>query len=285
MPTGVERVARKRALQFVVATLAASYLFEALLIARGGHHSLGQVGSLVLMWLPGVVALALTLATRGRVKDLGLTRGTRRSWLLAFVVPAACGAFTYGASLALGLVHFSPPAEAVEAGRASLTHWAIGLPLQLVFGSLIGSVYGLGEELGWRGYLVPRLVKGKVAFALAVSGVIWGLWHLPLILWGGYATSALPWLSAGQFMLLVVPGGIFFGWLRLESGSVFPPMLAHAVHNVVYQSVLDKWFAGPEEPFYAGEQGLFSIVAYGAVALVTLRALRRAGPTADLAQP
>lgn len=48
-------------------------------------------------------------------------------------------------------------------------------------------------------------------------------------------------------------------------------MLAHAVHNVAYQSVFDHWYDGPLERFFAGEQGLFSMLAYGVVAWVVLR--------------
>lgn len=186
-------MARCRALQFVGITLAASFAWEAVLIANGGLEALGAWGVLLLMWLPGMVAMGLVLATRGEWKGLGLSRGTKKSWLLALLVPAACGAFTYGAALALGLVELAPPKEAVDAGRATLGHWARDIPMQLLL------------------------------------------------------------------------------------GSVFPPMLAHGVHNVVYQNVFDRWFAGPQEPYFAGEQGLFSIVAYGVVAAVTLRALRRSG--------
>jgi membrane protease YdiL (CAAX protease family) len=128
----------------------------------------------------------------------------------------------------------------------------------------IANIPSLGEELGWRGYLLTRLVEAKIPAPLWVSGLIWGAWHLPLILWGDYATSSRPWLSATLFMIVVTLAGVFFGWLRLAGGSVWPAMLAHSSHNVAYQSIFDAHMNGPLERTFAGEQGLFSIVAYGA---------------------
>src|SRR5688500_2802887 len=79
----------------------------------------------------------------------------------------------------------------------------------------IASLLSFGEELGWRGYMTTRLVQAKVPAPLVVGAIIWGAYHVPLILWGDYSTSSLPALSAALFMVCVVFVGLFFAWLRL----------------------------------------------------------------------
>ncbi|MCY1063474.1 CPBP family glutamic-type intramembrane protease [Nannocystis sp. RBIL2] len=103
-----------------------------------------------------------------------------------------------------------------------------------------------------------------------------GALSLPLIVWGDYTLTAWPWLTAGLFMATIVPVSVVFGWLRLATGSIWPVVLAHSSHNVFFQAVFDAWFAGPLEPLLAGEVGVFSCVAYSAVALWLWRSGRLA---------
>lgn len=106
--------------------------------------------------------------------------------------------------------------------------------LQLVtlpLAALINLVPALGEELGWRGWLLPKLMPLGTLPALLVSGVIWGLWHAPLILLGYNYPDAPGWLGLSAMVAMCVLVGVVFGWLRLRSGSVWPAALAHAAFN------------------------------------------------------
>jgi uncharacterized protein len=109
-----------------------------------------------------------------------------------------------------------------------------------------------------------------------LTGVVWGLYHVPLIVWGDYTQTAWPWLTTALFMATIVPVSVVFGWLRLATGSIWPPVLAHASANSFSQGVFDAWFTGPLEPLLAGEAGLFSCIAYSAVALWLWRSGRLA---------
>ncbi|HEX7603445.1 MAG TPA: CPBP family intramembrane glutamic endopeptidase [Polyangiaceae bacterium] len=258
---------RRQAVVFIAAVLAVSFAYEGLMIRRGGLGSTGALGALGLMWLPAVVSLVLRLAGREGLRDVGWRLGPGRGWLAAYLVPAGCAASTYGLAWLVGGVHFAPPPPHAGSHLGPAVRWLVAIAVNGTLGVLIGAVFALGEELGWRGYLVPRLVAGKVARPLLVSGVVWGLWHVPLILWGGYATSARPWMSALLFLAVIVPAGVFFGWLRLATGSVWPAVLAHAVHNAWYQNIFAAWFGGRFAPWVAGEQGAFSILAYSLTAL------------------
>lgn len=63
------------------------------------------------------------------------------------------------------------------------------LGVMLVFGALDACKYTAGEEIGWRGYMLTRLVDSGIKAPILISGLIWGLWHAPLILSGQYASG------------------------------------------------------------------------------------------------
>ncbi|MFD3685900.1 CPBP family intramembrane glutamic endopeptidase [Nocardiopsis sp. NPDC058631] len=97
--------------------------------------------------------------------------------------------------------------------------------------AFINLIPALGEELGWRGWLLPKLMPLGTLPALLISGVIWGLWHAPLILLGYNYPDAPGWLGLTMMVGMCVLVGTVFGWLRLRSGSVWPAALAHAAFN------------------------------------------------------
>src|SRR2546430_13767352 len=83
-----------------------------------------------------------------------------------------------------------------------------------------GFLFAFGEELGWRGYLLPRLIQAGWPCPLAISGGVWGVWHFPFIILTGYAHGAAA-LSLGMFTLLTDLFGVFIGRLGFVSGYVF----------------------------------------------------------------
>ena len=108
----------------------------------------------------------------------------------------------------------------------------VGLQLISVFvGAFINLIPALGEELGWRGWLLPKLMPLGTVPALVLSGVIWGLWHSPLILLGYNYPAAPPWLGLTMMIGMCIIVGAVFGWLRLRSESVWPAALAHGAFN------------------------------------------------------
>nr|WP_281500564.1 CPBP family intramembrane glutamic endopeptidase [Kordiimonas marina] len=98
----------------------------------------------------------------------------------------------------------------------------------------------LGEEIGWRGFLAPRT---NTAFGFAAgtlfTGVVWGLWHMPLVILGGYHAGGALAYEIGSFMLLVVSISGILAWLRTASGSLWPAATLHAAHNLIIQKIFD----------------------------------------------
>jgi membrane protease YdiL (CAAX protease family) len=110
------------------------------------------------------------------------------------------------------------------------------LVLQVVQGALMGPILNVpvifGEEWGWRGYLLPRLLPLGQWRAFLIGGVIWGLWHAPLILLG-YNYAQHPVAGVFFFTLVCVLLGTLLGWMRLATGSIWPAVLAHGSINAL----------------------------------------------------
>lgn len=107
--------------------------------------------------------------------------------------------------------------------------------LNMVLASFIINVIPtLGEEIGWRGWLLPHLLRRFGPWgAIAISGVAWGMWHAPLILLGYNYPDAPGWLALlAMTGMCTIIGGII-GWLRLRGGSVWPAAVAHSTFNAV----------------------------------------------------
>lgn len=96
-----------------------------------------------------------------------------------------------------------------------------------------------GEEFGWRGYLLPRLMPLGGFWAALLVGLIWGLWHAPIIFLDGYEYNDPHSLGAVlMFLLFTIPTSFIFTWLRNRTQSIWPTVLAHAVINSVASTAL-----------------------------------------------
>jgi uncharacterized protein len=131
-----------------------------------------------------------------------------------------------------------------------------------------GALRALGEELGWRGFLVPELVRSTSFHSAALlSGGIWGAWHLPLIVFADYNAGTATWNSVACFSAMVVSVGVVSAWLRLRSGSLLPAVLLHASHNAFIQNFFDPATARTGlTPYVTTEFGLGLALVWSGVA-------------------
>ncbi len=224
-------------------------LLTALLCLPGyylGVHRMGfapRQASAVLMWGPALAALIVRLVSERSLVGIGFGPG-RPVWLLiALLLPFAYGLPPYLLAWASGLGAFVPArwGEVLPYGL----HVTGALPaLGLIFtvGFLDKISRAVGEEIGWRGLLVPELLKvTSFRNTALISGVIWTLWHVPLILFSDYRAAGTPVaFQLGCFALMIVSSSFLYAWLRQRSGSVWPAAVLHAAHNLLVQSVLDQ---------------------------------------------
>jgi uncharacterized protein len=95
---------------------------------------------------------------------------------------------------------------------------------------VVGLIPCFGEEWGWRGYLIPRLLPLGVWPALLLSGALWAFWHAPLVLRGfNYDSTGLTGMA--EMTVSCMLAGIVLGWLDIRSGSVWPAVVAHSSNN------------------------------------------------------
>jgi membrane protease YdiL (CAAX protease family) len=96
----------------------------------------------------------------------------------------------------------------------------------------------LGEEIGWRGFLVPELSKTFSFTATSlISGVVWAAWHAPILVGGDYNAGTSAGYALTCFAVLVISMSFVFAWMRLASGSLWTAALLHASHNLYIQSI------------------------------------------------
>lgn len=220
-----------------------------------------QLIALGMMYTPTIAALVVVLfVARPRsiprllglapLRPLGRTLGLCAAALVGFPVLAFCS-MLLGQAMGLieldlvglsGLAAIVTASGAGELGRDDLTTVALVQLLTLPLGVLVASLSAFGEELGWRGWLLPNLLPLGTWPALLLSGAIWGVWHAPLILLGyNYQRTDVIGLllMVGWCMLL----GVLIGWLRLRSASVWPAVIAHGAVNAAVGALL--LFASP----------------------------------------
>src|SRR5262249_43496241 len=125
-----------------------------------------------------------------------------------------------------------------------------------------------GEEVGWRGYMLTRLITAGVPRPVFTSGLIWAFWHMPFILSGQYAAGSQPRISALLFVIAVVADAYLAAYLRLQSGSVWPTVIMHGAWNSIIQGTFDRATVGT--PLAVGESGWVTVtVSIIAVLLMT----------------
>jgi membrane protease YdiL (CAAX protease family) len=184
---------------------------------------------LALMWSPGVGAIVTRLLFQRDLRGQGWRWGATRWAALAYVLPLGYATAAYGLVWLAGL------------GGVDLARFQIGVATFFVLGTLQSLLSATGEELGWRGFLVPTLARTMSFERTAlVSGAIWAAWHVPLIVFADYNAGTPTWYGVLCFTVMVLALSFAFAWLRLRSGSVWPAAILHATHNLFVQAFFDR---------------------------------------------
>jgi len=193
------------------------------------------------MWGPGIAALIATLAVEKlpfkslRLNTLGPKRYYLWAWLLPPVLVILSGLLTILIRTGQLDTEFTLMQQMMaQAGTQLPVSTGVLVLIQvaqaLLLGPLINIIFTMGEELGWRGFLLPRLMPLGQWKALLISGLIWGVWHVPVIAQGhNYPDHPIP----GILLMIVfcVLLGIIIGWMYLNTRSPWVAALAHGSIN------------------------------------------------------
>lgn len=141
------------------------------------------------------------------------------------------------------------------------------LPLAII-GTIVSLLSALGEEIGWRGFMVPALYQRLgLNKMLVISSLFWCCWHFPLLVAGGYMSGTPLWYQIPAFTLCIFPVGVMVGILTIQSGSVWPAALLHAAHNNYDQAILGVITAGTNKMYYVSETGILTILCAWGLAI------------------
>jgi membrane protease YdiL (CAAX protease family) len=255
-PFALTAVPWRGVIVFVILACALAWLVALPLWLGGAGLASPLTGILlpVMMFTPLVSVLVVVFFVqkprpRPLLEFLGMwpLRPLKRTiWMSVFAIFVSALIIVAGVFLAatLGLVrldltHFSGFAATLQAVTAGAGVHMGSIPVGLIvliqllaipFAALINGVLTIGEELGWRGYLLPSLRPLGTWPALLISGAVWGFWHSPIILLG-YNFNQPNLFGVAMMMGGCILYGVLLGWLRLRTASIWPSVFAHGAFN------------------------------------------------------
>jgi membrane protease YdiL (CAAX protease family) len=280
----------KQILGYLLLVFAFSSLPYFLMI-HTGHMGAGDgmaVG--LIMWCPAFAAFASCALFKIDFATLGWNWRPSRYPAWAYAIPVLYALPVYVATWIA--IRGSFAFEAFSADRAAAfgfpawpraTAVLLAIPCYATIGVISSTARALGEEIGWRGFLLPRLV-GRFGFAggCLISGCIWAAWHYPGLLFADYNAGTQPAFALTCFTLMVIADSYILGWLRLKSGSLWPAAILHASHNLFIQAIFDRMTAPVGRALYVTtEFGAGLVFSIGAFAIYFWM---RRGEVAGIAQ-
>ena len=199
---------------------------------------------------------------------LGLRRLGLRSWPAAVVMSAALVFIVpYGVADLLGSASFRPLSTSAMAWFDGATN--------LIISIAVVTILALTEEIGWRGYLLPRVqtMVSKRRAALVV-GFIHGMFHVPLMVFTTtYNNVGSRWIVVPTVVVTLTAAGVFYAWLKDRSGSVWPVAVAHGTVNVLIDGAAYAVILSPVAFAHTATESGFATMATAA-ALATLLLVR-----------
>jgi len=231
--------------------LALTFTFSAVLwtlVIWSGHLNMA-FGLVIpaLMWCPALAALVSCRLLGRDIRTIGWQWPEPKYLIAAYFIPLAYTSASYGFVWAVGLAGWNSQFVGAAVQELGLT----GLPRSLSFAVCIalmttGGVIEnlsttLGEEIGWRGFLVPELAK-KMSFTRVglLSGFIWAAWHSPLIVFADYNANTNRCYALVCSTVTCISVSFILAWIRLKSESIWPAALLHASHNLFIPVVFDN---------------------------------------------
>lgn len=284
LPSSTQPVDWRGIAWFIALAFGLAWTIEGIALARGMRVDQLAIATTVVltavMFTPAIASVVVRrFVTVEGFASAGLRVGPRRFYLIAWLGVPLLVALIYGVTLAAGLGHIDPSLEtlfskmravAPDAPLPPARPLALAILVQsLTLGPLVTTLATFGEELGWTGFLLPKLLPlGKWRAAL-FYGVVWGLWHAPIIA-AGFNYPGYPVL--GVFMMCAFTCGVALiqTAARLRSNSVLLTSFIHAGINNQGMGLLPNLVVGVS-PVIGGVTGLVGIAVFAITGTVLLR--------------
>ncbi len=229
----------------------------------------------VAMLMPAIANILTRMITKEGLEDSYLSvkfKGKVRYYVIALVLPVIIGMIIPAASVLILL-----PQGSLGKVTGSINLWEVFCNTIYIAGVTVANLLlGFGEEFGWRAYLIPKLEKlMPFPAAIFVGGVIWGLWHAPIIACGhnfGKGYSGDPWLGIVLMCIFCVMTGVYLTALTKATGSVFAASLAHIAINNICSTVTNSILVSDENiALQLTEKSFeFSVINMGIICTLTM---------------
>jgi len=287
----------KRIFIFLGLTFLFTWSLAFLLISKGGlSNPFAQYIFISFMLIPAISVILTRLITKEGFRNLRLNphlkqKGSKMIYLTAWFLPSVLTIIGAILFFILFPSRFDAQMGTMAELIAKQSAKQMPIPLFVVFllqagsGILLAPILNfipcLGEELGWRGYLLPKLCeKVTPPTAALITGIIWGVWHAPMIAMGhnyGLKYRFFPYAGILGMIIFCIFVGAIFSYLSLRVNSAIPAVLAHGSMNGF--AAISIWFTkGTSNPFIGpvpvGIIGGIGFLVTGAICFLLLRNLK-----------
>ena len=237
------KMIKKRLTLYLAVAFAFTWIPTILFIIKGGEYESGMMDFILTysMLCPTFAVLITRFITKEGYGTQGkeflrlsldMSQGKWKWYLFSILIP-----FVY-LDLGKAVIYlifpetFNPEMlEVYEITRSTL--WMY--PIVGITSAIMVSIGALGEEIGWRGYMMPMLEElWGVKKSVIIGGIIWGIWHFPANFAGhnfGIGYYGEPWSGFLVFTIYTVFMGILLTFVTRKTGSVWPAAFMHAVNN------------------------------------------------------
>jgi len=225
----------------------------------------GRLFGYGIMWAPALATVVSCIFLKRKISDLAWKWLTVKQFLACYFIPFLYSLIAYLVIWSFGWGGFYN--KTFISGVAHEMGWT-GLPdllvmvLFLVLYGVIGMFASistaLGEEIGWRGFLLPELSK-KMSFTgvSLTTGVIWAIWHFPLIIFSDYNNGTSIWFGLICFSISIVSACFIYTWYYMKFKSLWTGVIMHASHNLFIQGFFTPITEQNKlSPWYIGEFGI-----------------------------
>lgn len=227
----------KHVIVFCIIVFTITYLLEFWLWLSGGlKASFATVVLMGAMYIPLISAvIVVKFIEHESLRKYGISKGKLKYYIYSLIYPLAVIALGLIFVAILGTTEIDFTLSKYKGMFPSFPSFEIPIYLiiiNLALAPFINFIPSLGEEYGWRGFLQPKLIeKYSLLKGLLLTGIIWGLWHAPVILMGYNYPSHPNLIGVTAFTIWTILVGFFLGCLRIKSKSVFPAALGHGAIN------------------------------------------------------
>jgi membrane protease YdiL (CAAX protease family) len=296
---------RKRIIVFLLFAFGIAWTTALIILLNGGLQNgqelikgtgLTQAFFLVAgpyMFAPALANVFTRLITHEGWKDTNLRPVFKKGWkywLAAWWLPplfAIIGALVF---FAVSPGTFDPSLSTMAQMMPSnvtlpfplMTLFVIQMIQGILISPFINSLFTFGEEFGWRGYLLQKLLPLGKLKAVLILGVIWGIWHAPVIAMGhnyGLSYPGAPWLGILAMIWFCITVGTLISWVTIKGGSVWPAVIGHAALNGTAGFGVFLVKGNPSTLIGPMPTGILGGIAFSVFALLIWYSFRKNQPT------